>query len=124
MTTTTAATQTPKYMVKPVDQPCGAITAHDHHALVIPYRRGAKPHRVNQPLSTMATRDQHALMRPAVAVEDCRYRMFRPREQLRAQRFPDTYQVTGNVGEQTMQAGNAVSSNVAQWLAHQLAQVL
>ncbi|WP_436493415.1 DNA cytosine methyltransferase [Actinokineospora sp. HUAS TT18] len=115
----------PKHMVKPVDkQPLGTVTASDHHALVIPYRRGAKPHRLDQPISTVATREQHALMHPAVAVEDCRYRMLRPREQLRAQRFPDSYLVTGNIGEQTMQAGNAVSSNVAQWLAHQVAQVL
>ena len=39
--------------------------------------------------------------------------MLKAREHLRAQRFPDTYTVTGNAAEQTMQAGNAVSANVA-----------
>lgn len=95
-----------------------------HHALVIPYRRGATPHGTDRPLSTLATREHHAPASPAAQVEDCRYRMLRPREQLRAQRFPDHYEVTGNVGEQTMQAGNAVSANVAQWLATQVAKVL
>jgi DNA (cytosine-5)-methyltransferase 1 len=50
--------------------------------------------------------------------------MLKPRESLRAQRFPDTYTVTGNQAEQTMQAGNAVSANVAQWIGERLAAVL
>jgi DNA (cytosine-5)-methyltransferase 1 len=50
--------------------------------------------------------------------------MLVPREQLRAQSFPDMYEVTGNVGDQTMQAGNAVSANVAQWLGNAAAAVL
>jgi len=37
---------------------------------------------------------------------------------------PDAYVVTGNQGEQTMQAGNAVSANVAHWLGRALAEVL
>ncbi|WP_199440743.1 DNA cytosine methyltransferase [Umezawaea beigongshangensis] len=94
------------------------------HALVIPYRKGATPHRTDRPISTLATREAHGLLHTALAVEDCRYRMLRPREQLRAQRFPDTYRVTGNVGEQTMQAGNAVSANVAQWLGTAVARAL
>jgi site-specific DNA-cytosine methylase len=50
--------------------------------------------------------------------------MLKPREHLRGQRFPDSYIVTGNNGEQTMQAGNAVSSNVAHWLGERVAAVL
>lgn len=91
-----------------------------HHALVIPYRRANKPTTTEAPLHTMATRDSSALLQPAVEVEDCWFRMLKPREQLRAQRFPDSYIVHGNVGEQTMQAGNAVSANVAQWLGERV----
>jgi DNA (cytosine-5)-methyltransferase 1 len=94
--------------------------------LVIPYRKGSKPHRTDQPISTVTTRDQHGILilqRP-IDIEECRYRMLRPREQLRAQRFPDSYQVRGNVSEQTMQAGNAVSANVAQWLGEACVSVL
>jgi DNA (cytosine-5)-methyltransferase 1 len=50
--------------------------------------------------------------------------MVKPRESLRAQRFPDSYRVLGNLGEQTMQAGNAVSANVAQWIGQRLAAAL
>ena len=50
--------------------------------------------------------------------------MLKPREHLNAQRFPDHYDVKGNQGEQTMQAGNAVSANVPQWLGKRVAEVL
>jgi DNA (cytosine-5)-methyltransferase 1 len=50
--------------------------------------------------------------------------MLKAREHLRAQRFPDTYIVTGNQAEQTMQAGNAVSANVAHWLGTRIAEAL
>lgn len=105
--------------------PLGTITSQDHHSLVVPYRRGAKPYRaIDSALSTVATKEQHGLMKPAVAVDDCHFRMLKPREHLRAQRFPDSYVVTGNLGEQTMQAGNAVSANVAHWLGKAIAAVL
>jgi DNA (cytosine-5)-methyltransferase 1 len=87
-----------------------------HHALVVPYRRKNRTTTTDEPLHTLATRDSGALVHPSPAIEDCHFRMLKPREQLRAQRFPDSYIVLGNIGEQTMQAGNAVSANVAQWL--------
>ncbi|GAA1384143.1 DNA cytosine methyltransferase [Catellatospora chokoriensis] len=108
-----------------IRQPFQAMAAGGgHHALVIPYRRNNRPTTTDAPLHTMATRDSGALLHPAVRVEDCYFRMLKPREQLRAQRFPDTYRVHGNVSEQTMQAGNAVSANVAQWLGGQVAAAL
>jgi DNA (cytosine-5)-methyltransferase 1 len=111
-------------MSKAVDsEPLGTITSQDHHALVIPYRRG-QAKTTAEPLHTVATVESAGLCQPAVDVDDCYFRMLKPREHLRAQRFPDLYIVKGNQGEQTMQAGNAVSANVAQWLARQLAVVL
>lgn len=107
--------------------PLGAVTAVDHHSLVIPYRRtrdAARPKTTAEPLLTLGTRDSAALVAPAIAVEDCWFRMLRPREHLRAQRFPDSYDVKGNLGEQTMQAGNAVSANVPAWLGRALAAVM
>jgi len=113
-----------RHMVKGVAEPLGVVTGQDHHALVIPYRRKSLPTTTGEPLHTMSTRDSAALLYPQVDVDDCHFRMLSPREHLRAQRFPDSYIVTGNKGEQTMQAGNAVSANVAQWLAGQVAAVL
>jgi DNA (cytosine-5)-methyltransferase 1 len=108
-----------------VAEPFRTMTAGGHHhALVIPYRKDNHPTCTASPLHTMATRDSAALVQPSQAVADCRFRMLKPREQLRAQRFPDTYTVAGNIAEQTMQAGNAVSANVAQWLAQQVSAAL
>lgn len=111
--------------VKPTDQPLSPAVARSAPTLVIPYRKGAKPYPTGTaPLSTMATRDQHALLAPAVTVEDCYFRMLTPREAATAQRFPRSYVIHGNQGEQQMQAGNAVAVNVAQWLGGQVAKVL
>jgi DNA (cytosine-5)-methyltransferase 1 len=114
------------HMTKGVDEPLPAVVARVNTSLVIPYRRGSSAHPAGATaLSTVATRESHGVLNDvAVDVDDCRFRMLKPREHLRAQRFPDTYVVTGNKGEQTMQAGNAVSSNVARWLAQQVAAVL
>lgn len=104
--------------------PPGHITTQDRHALVVPYYRTGKAKSTAVPLDTVTTKDRFALIDPAVDVDDCLFRMLKPREQLRAQRFPDTYTVLGNQGEQGMQAGNAVSSNVPQWIAGRVAAVL
>lgn len=88
-----------------------------HHGLVIPFRRGSKPYPAKDgPLSTMATRDQHGVLHPAIDVADCHFRMLKPREAANAQAFPRQYVIHGNSGEQQMQAGNAVPVNVAHWL--------
>lgn len=114
----------PERNVTRVTDPVSPITANDHHALVIPYRRGHAT-TTGSPFHTMATRDSAAIVQPDDAdVAACRLRMLKPREHLRAQRFPDAYVVTGNQGEQTMQAGNAVSANVANWLGRAVAAVL
>lgn len=96
-----------------------------HHGLVIPFRRGSRPYpAVADPLSTMATRDQHGVLTPAINVEDCYFRMLKPREAANAQAFPRHYIIHGNQGEQQMQAGNAVAVNVAHWLGLCGAQAL
>lgn len=116
----------PQHNVDPVSGPVSAVTARDGHALVIPYRgRRSRASTTGEPLHTMATRDSAALLQPDDAdIAECRLRMLKPREHLRAQRFPDSYIVHGNQGEQTMQAGNAVSANVAQFLGRAIAKVL
>lgn len=114
----------PAQMCKPVDQPLGSITTSDHHSLVIPYRRGSRPRTAGEPMHTLHTRDSAAPVRAAGEVNDCYFRMFKPREHLSAQRFPADYIVHGNKGEQTMQAGNAVSVNAAQWLGERILAAL
>ncbi|MBT2508860.1 DNA cytosine methyltransferase [Streptomyces sp. ISL-98] len=109
---------------RPVSEPVDTVTGQGrHHWLVVPYRNAATKS-VGEPLHTLGTVDSAGLLGPAPALEDCHYRMIQPREQLLAQRFPEEYIVLGNKGEQTMQAGNAVSCNVAQWLGGRVKAVL
>ncbi|EGJ76105.1 putative C-5 cytosine-specific DNA methylase [Streptomyces sp. Tu6071] len=109
---------------RPVSLPVDTVTGQGrHHWLVIPYRNAAAKSTA-EPLHTLGTRDSAAIASPAPELEDCHYRMIQPREQLLAQRFPTDYTVLGNKGEQTMQAGNAVSCNVAQWIGARVAQAL
>ena len=111
------------HMVKDVRDPLASIVARPNLSLVIPYRRGAAK-TTAEPLHTVATKESAALVSPAVDVNDCHFRMLQPREHMRAQRFPDSYRVLGNKGEQTMQAGNAVSSNVSHWIGRAAVAVL
>lgn len=98
-------------------EPHRAQRASGADFLIIPYRKGSKPHRPDgHPLSAQATRSQHGVMRPAVDIDDCQFRMLKPREAANAQAFPSDYVIHGNQGEQQMQAGNAVATNVAAWL--------
>jgi DNA (cytosine-5)-methyltransferase 1 len=103
-------------------------TTGRHHALIVPYYSNGQTRPVTTPLDTVPTNDRFGLLtgtKPrTVTVDDCRYRMFKPRESLRSQCFPDNYIVRGNEGEQTMQAGNAVSANVAQWIGGALIRCL
>jgi DNA (cytosine-5)-methyltransferase 1 len=115
----------PEHMVKDVCDPMPTLVAKPNLSLVIPYRRGARPYPANAaPLSAVATHEQHGVVAAAIEVDDCHFRMLKPREHMRAQRIHDEYIVTGNQGEQTMQAGNAVSSNVAQWFGGITMEVL
>jgi DNA (cytosine-5)-methyltransferase 1 len=107
-----------------VDEPLHPITASGgNHALVIPYRRGRAQRTSESPLPVQTTTRTTALLVPdfsaaelAEIVQRSRFRMLGPREHLRAQRFPDSYLVKGNKGEQTKGAGNAVAANVAHWI--------
>lgn len=117
---------TPEQNISRTSDPLSAVTVRDGHALVVPYRgRRSRATTTGEPLHTLATHDSAALVQPDdTEVLECRLRMLKPREHLRAQRTPDSYIVLGNQGEQTMQAGNMVSANVAHWLGRAVAAVL
>lgn len=91
-----------------------------HHALIIPNGRKGSVRTTSDPLSTIATKQHHSLVRPAATVDDCTLRMLSTRELMSAQRFPDDYTVHGNQTERILQAGNAVSVNAARWLGERL----
>lgn len=109
-----------------VDRPMHSAVSQSAPTLVIPYRKNSKPYPADDgPLSTLATREAHGVLHaPELVVEDCYFRMLKPREAASAQRFAPDYVIHGNKGEQQMQAGNAVAVNVAHWLGRQTAEVL
>lgn len=111
----------------PVADPLPTFTSGGfHHSLVIPYRKGATPYPVQAaPLSTAATHVQHGVLSGLDGdLGDYHFRMLKPREAANAQRFPGSYVITGNQGEQQTQAGNAVAVNVARWIGEDTARVL
>lgn len=114
----------PEHLAKSLDSPFGSITTRDHHALVIPYRKGRPARSAMEPLPTIATHAREGLLRPELDIMDCHYRTLKPREHLAAQRFRSDYIVVGNQGEQTMQAGNAVAVNAAHFIGERLLEVL
>ncbi|MFF3976984.1 DNA cytosine methyltransferase [Streptomyces sp. NPDC001828] len=101
----------------------GRVPERARNTLVVPYRKAAVK-TAAEPVHTLSTRDSAALVRSAPDIDDCYFRMLKPREQLQGQRFPEKYVVYGNQAEQTMQAGNAVSVNVARWIGQRLESVL
>lgn len=107
----------PEHLAKPLTEPLSPITTKDHHALVIPYRKGARARPAGaEPLPVVSTVESAALLTAEIDVMDCYYRMLKPAEHFRAQRFPGSFIAKGNIGEQTMLAGNAVPCNVAHWI--------
>jgi DNA (cytosine-5)-methyltransferase 1 len=92
----------------------------NHQAIVVPYNRTGVPFPASQqPLGTVTTKDRHGLVTGwdgasmDELIDNSHYRMIQWYEQLLAQAFPLDYLMTGNIGERTAGAGNAVSANVA-----------
>lgn len=113
-----------RYAVESTAAPLPACRARSADFLVVPYRKGSKPHPSSRPIAAVTTHEAHGLVQPAIEVDDCHFRMLTPREAANAQRFTPDYTIHGNQGEQQMQAGNAVPVNVAQWIGGQVLAVL
>lgn len=102
-------------MARPVSAPTGTVTAVDHHALLVDYHGPGHPwqaHPTSDPMGTVETVDRRGLVEPAVAVEDCGFRMLEPHEIGRAMAFDDGYVVLGNKRDRVRQYGNAVTPPV------------
>jgi DNA (cytosine-5)-methyltransferase 1 len=116
-----------EHMVKPISEPLPSMVARPNVSLVIPYRKNGRARAASaEPLDTVATRQAHGLLDGELDVdlEDFRFRMLNWREHATAQRFPVGYEFTGNKSENSMMAGNAVSSNVAHYLGEKVVEAL
>ncbi|MFB7657908.1 MULTISPECIES: DNA cytosine methyltransferase [unclassified Streptomyces] len=106
--------------------PVPAVSAQGkHHALIVPNGRRGAVRTTAEPLTTVACKPHHSLVRPAPEVDDCTLRMLSPRELARAQRFPADYILPDSTQEaQILGVGNAVSVNAARWLGERILAVL
>lgn len=106
--------------------PVPAVSAQGkHHALIVPNGRKGAVRTTAEPLTTVACKPHHSLVRPAPEVDDCTLRMLNPRELAQAQRFPADYILPAASQEaQILGIGNAVSVNAARWIGERVMAVL
>ncbi|MFE3452433.1 DNA cytosine methyltransferase [Nonomuraea sp. NPDC059194] len=102
--------------VQSLDRPIPTVTAGGNHfALIVHIGRNAATRTTHQPLTTVATHPHHALVQPALSVDNSTLRMLGPEETKLAQGFDADYFLSGNLEEQRVQVGNAVPVSTAEW---------
>lgn len=107
------------YLSTPVDQPLRSVTTAGHQSLIrwddalMPYDgRTLRPVRLPMPTQTSVQGD--AIVGPAVAVEDCTFRMLEVAEIHRGMAFLDDYRLPyGSKRERVKLLGNAVTPPAA-----------
>ena len=110
-------------MLHPTTVPLGAITAHDHTSLLVPYYSNGQAQKVSEPIGTLTTHDQYDLA-SAIDIDDCTFRMLEPHEVGRAMGFPDTYQVDGTKKDRVRLYGNAVTPPVMEFIVGRVVSAL
>lgn len=82
------------------------------------YSEGGQDQDLADPMHTVPTRARHSVITVQIdgttyAIVDIGMRMLTPRELARAQSFPDSFILTGNIDEQIARIGNSVPPEVA-----------
>ena len=108
------------YLSTPVDEPLRSVTTAGHQSLIrwddqlMPYDSSAGLRPVRLPLPSQTTIQGDALVGPAVAVEDCTFRMLEVAEIHRGMAFLDDYRLPyGSKRERVKLLGNAVTPPAA-----------
>lgn len=94
---------------------CGLVQPPGYF-LVQYYGREDATSSINSPIPTVTTEKRHALIKSAVNIEDCGFRMLQPEEIKLAMGFEAQYVIIGTKKEQIKQAGNAVTPGAEEWL--------
>jgi len=102
--------------------PMQSLVRWDH--LLVPYYRTGVARPVTEPTGTQTTIQSEGLLGPAVAVEDCTFRMLEPHEIQAAMAFGAEYVVLGNKRERVRQLGNAVTPPAARDLIAAVVEAL
>lgn len=81
----------------------------------MPYYGTGVPDSVDDPISTVTTKDRLGLVEPTAQI-DILFRMLQPHELAAAMSFPADYKFAGNRGDIVKQIGNAVPVGIAREL--------
>lgn len=109
-------------------EPVRTLTAAGHQSVVrwdhllLDYNGPAQP--VTGPMRTQTTVEGDGLLGPAVAVDDCYFRMLEPHEIKAAMAFAADYVLLGNKRERVRLAGNAVTPPAARDLIASVVEAL
>lgn len=117
---------------KPTDEPMGALTTVDRHALIQRMNSGGAE--MTTPaaeyLRTLTTAGHQSVLTPgdidaaAAQVDDCLFRMLEPHEVAAGMAFPHDYKWSGTRRERVKLAGNAVTPPAARDLIAAVAESL
>lgn len=118
-----------------LEKPTGTITTQDHHALFSTskvqafltyyYSRSLGASGMCETVNTVTTTDRAGLISAnSLRVEDCYYRMLKPKEIQAAMAFQPDYVVLGNARQKVKQLGNAVTPPVMEWIIKQCVKSL
>ncbi|MCX4581094.1 DNA cytosine methyltransferase [Streptomyces sp. NBC_01571] len=119
---------------RPASRPMSTLTAGGlNHGVVfadpaahalLPYYGNSSTQPVTAPMPTLTTRDRHGLIGYAASLEECRYRMIRPREAARAMEFPEEFVFLGDRDQTIEMIGNAVTINAGRDLVGMVVEAL
>lgn len=97
----------------------GLLTNEAWNAFIM-YNRRQNPTAITDALQTVATLEQLSLLSyQQPKIEDCYYRMLKPKEIKLAMAFDHDYVVLGSGKDQVKQLGNAVTPPAMEWLVEQ-----
>jgi DNA (cytosine-5)-methyltransferase 1 len=118
-----------------IDQPLDTLTAGGiNHGIVTTeawnsflsyYYNGQQASHITEPTDTVTTKDRISLINfNAPKIEDCYYRMIKPKEVKLAMAFDPDYIILGSGKDQVKQCGNAVTPPAMEWLVQQCVESL
>ncbi len=103
---------------KEMGKPLGCVTTKDYLGIVtseamnsfLTYYYGeSQASHISEVAGTVTTKERMALIGIKPKIDDCFYRMLKPKEVQRAMAFSDSFIMTGSGKEQVKQSGNAVT---------------
>jgi DNA (cytosine-5)-methyltransferase 1 len=113
---------------KPITNAAPCLTTKPHLGIItneafnsfIQYNRQQNPTAINEAVQTVATVEQLSIINyQQTKIEDCYYRMLKPKEIKLAMAFAHDYIILGSGKDQVKQCGNAVTPPAMEWLIKQ-----